>query len=49
MREAGLLQIEKRGQQHFYAVGAKLKSQVAANNRTLDLGCCSFRLDKLPK
>jgi hypothetical protein len=25
------------------------KSQVAANNNILDLGCCTFRLDKLPK
>ena len=49
MREAGLLQIQKRGQQRFYAVDAKLKSHVAANYQTLDLGCCSFRLDKLPK
>jgi DNA-binding transcriptional ArsR family regulator len=49
MREAGLLEIEKRGQQHLYTVASKLKSQAAANNRTLDLGCCTFRLDKHPK
>jgi DNA-binding transcriptional ArsR family regulator len=49
MREAGLLEIEKRGQQRLYTVANKLKSQVTANNNTLDLGCCTFRLDKLPK
>jgi DNA-binding transcriptional ArsR family regulator len=49
MREAGLLEIEKSGQQRFYTVAAKLRSHVAANNHTLDLGCCTFRLDKLPK
>ena len=49
MREAGLLETEKRGQQHLYSVASHLKSQMAANNRTLDLGCCTFRLDKLPK
>jgi DNA-binding transcriptional ArsR family regulator len=49
MREAGLLEIEKRGQQRLYTVASKLKSQMATNNRTLDLGCCTFRLDKLPK
>jgi len=49
MREAGLLEIEKRGQQRLYTVADHLKSQVAANNSTLDLGCCTFRLDKLPK
>jgi len=49
MREAGLLEMEKRGQQHVYTVARHLKSQVAAGNGTLDLGCCTFRLDKLPK
>ncbi len=49
MREAGLLEIEKKGQQRLYAVVPELKRQVAANNNVLDLGCCTFRLDKLPK
>ena len=49
MREAGLLESEKRGKQRLYAVTAKLKTQVAANNNVLDLGCCTFRLDKLSK
>ena|SRR5438046_3538289 len=49
MREAGLLQTRKQGQQRLYAVTQDLKSHVAANNNVLDLGCCTFRLDKLPK
>jgi DNA-binding transcriptional ArsR family regulator len=49
MREAGLLETEKHGQQRLYTVAANLKSQVRANNNILDLGCCTFRLDKLPK
>ena len=49
MREAGLLVTEKQGKQRLYTVAANLKSHVAANNKTLDLGCCTFRLDKLPK
>ena len=48
MREAGLLETEKEGQRRLYTVAGHLKSQVAANNKTLDLGCCTFRLDKLP-
>ena len=48
MREAGLLETEKRGKQRLYSVADKLKSQAAANNNILDLGCCTFRLDKLP-
>jgi DNA-binding transcriptional ArsR family regulator len=49
MREAGLLVVEKQGKQRLYTVAAKLKNQVAANNNVLDLGCCTFRFDKLPK
>lgn len=49
MREAGLLEMEKRGQQRVYTVAQNLKSQVTAGHGTLDLGCCTFRLDKLPK
>jgi DNA-binding transcriptional ArsR family regulator len=48
MREAGLLETEKQGKLRVYAVPAHLRTQLAANN-TLDLGCCTFRLDKLPK
>jgi len=49
MREAGLLEVEKDGKQRLYSVVEDLKAQVAANNNILDLGCCTFRLDKLPK
>lgn len=49
MREAGLVEVEKRGKNHLYSVPPALLSQLAANNNVLDLGCCTFRLDKLPK
>ena len=49
MREAGLLELEKQGKQRLYAVTSKLKAQLTANNNVLDIGCCTFRLDKLPK
>ena len=49
MREAGLLEVEKQGKERFYGVTRNLKRQVAANNNVLDLGCCTFRFDKLPK
>ena len=48
MREAGLLEIEKKGKRHFYGLAEPLRSHVSATN-VLDLGCCTFRLDKLPK
>jgi DNA-binding transcriptional ArsR family regulator len=49
MREARLLEIEKRGKQRLYSVTEKLKSHATANNNVLDLGCCTFRLDQLAK
>jgi DNA-binding transcriptional ArsR family regulator len=48
MREAGLLKSEKRGKLHFYGVSQPLQKEMAGNG-VLDLGCCTFRLDKLPK
>ena len=49
LREAGLLETEKAGKQRLYGVAARLKRHLAANNNILDLGCCTFRLDKLPR
>jgi DNA-binding transcriptional ArsR family regulator len=49
MREAGLLGVEKQGKQRLHSVVSNLRAQVTANNNILDLGCCTFRLDKLPK
>jgi DNA-binding transcriptional ArsR family regulator len=48
LREAGLLESQKQGKRRLYGVTSKLKRQLAANNNILDLGCCTFRLDKLP-
>jgi DNA-binding transcriptional ArsR family regulator len=49
MREAGLLEQKKQGKQRLYFVPPVLRAQVSSNNNILDLGCCTFRLDKLPK
>jgi DNA-binding transcriptional ArsR family regulator len=49
LKEAGLVEMEKQGQQRLYAVVPRLKNQLAANRNVLELGCCTFRFDKLPK
>jgi DNA-binding transcriptional ArsR family regulator len=49
LKEAGLVEREKEGQQRLYAVVPRLKNQLAANRNVLELGCCTFRFDKLPK
>jgi len=48
MREAGLLKSERRGKLRLYGVSEKLRKEMRGNG-VLDLGCCTFRLDKLPK
>ncbi len=49
LREAGLLEIEKQGQQRLYRVPVGLRKCVPAAGSILDLGCCTFQLDKLPR
>ena len=49
LREAGLLTSEKQGKQRLYSVSAGLKRHAARNNNVIDLGCCTFRLERLPK
>jgi DNA-binding transcriptional ArsR family regulator len=49
LKEARLVEMQKQGQQRLYALVPGLKSQLAANRSVLDLGCCTFRFDKLPR
>lgn len=49
LKEAGLLEMEKSGKERLYGVIPCLKDQLAANQNVLELDCCTFRFDKLPK
>lgn len=49
LKEAGLLDVEKAGRQRLYGVAKNLKKELAANQNVLELECCTFRFDKLPK
>lgn len=44
LREAGLLQVEKTGRRHLYALADGIRRR-AAESSVLDLGCCSFRFE----
>jgi DNA-binding transcriptional ArsR family regulator len=48
MKDAGLLEIDKQGRQRFYRVAKEFQAKAAETNPVLDLGCCTFRIDKLP-
>jgi len=47
LKEAGLLEMQKRGKRHLYSVPPALKAQIKAKAKVLDLGCCTFHFDKL--
>ena len=49
LKEAGLLQMEKAGKQRLYGVAPPLKDHLAAHRNVLELDCCTFRFDKLPR
>ena len=44
LREAGLLELEKHGRRHLYALPQDLKRS-ARDGRIVDLGCCTFQFD----
>jgi DNA-binding transcriptional ArsR family regulator len=45
LREAGLLESEKDGRRHLYALPEAIRRSAATGN-VLDLGCCSFQFDE---
>ncbi len=49
LREAGLLEQEKMGQQRLYSLAAEFSEHLTVNKNVLDLGCCQFDFSKLPK
>ena len=49
LREAGLVECERLGKERHYGIPAKLRAELAASGGMLDLGCCTFRFDQLPK
>jgi len=49
LKEAGLLEMRKSGRRRLYGVAAGLKDDLASNRTVLELDCCAFRFDKLPK
>lgn len=48
MREAGLLECRKEGRQRLYAIPHRLRAEMSELG-TLDLGCCTFKFELLPR
>ena len=49
LREAGLITLEKQGQQHVYQLAPEFAKHLSENHHVLDLGCCQFDFTKLPR
>jgi DNA-binding transcriptional ArsR family regulator len=49
LREAGLLVTQKQGQQRLYGLADDFNRHLEQNKNVLDLGCCQFDFNKLPK
>jgi DNA-binding transcriptional ArsR family regulator len=49
LKEAGLLAVRKQGKQRLYGLAPRLREHLASNANALELDCCTFRFDKLPK
>jgi DNA-binding transcriptional ArsR family regulator len=47
LREAGLVEVQKLGRQHLYALPSAMRRR-AARTSVLDLGCCSFQFPDTP-
>lgn len=49
LREAGLVSGTKHAQQRLYSLAADFRQRLAKSSNVLDLGCCRFDFDRLPK
>lgn len=49
LREAGLVDSAVKGSWREYFIAAPFSRKLTRNRNVLDLGCCTFRFDRLPK
>ncbi len=49
LKQADLLELEKSGQQRLYSLASDFREHLADNKNVLNLGCCQFDFNKLPR
>jgi DNA-binding transcriptional ArsR family regulator len=47
LRDAGLLQVQREGKRRLYSMARGVSG--TRGLKVLDLGCCTFRVDRLPQ
>ncbi len=49
LRGAGLITCRKEGRERVYSVAKGYRIQLPNGRKVMDLGCCSFRMEDLPR
>lgn len=49
LRNAGLITCRKSGRERLYSVTEAYRIQLSNGRKVMDLGCCSFKMEDLPK
>jgi DNA-binding transcriptional ArsR family regulator len=48
LKEAGIVDVRALGQRREYFIATTFRKRVEQGGITLDFGCCTFRMDRLP-
>ncbi len=48
LKHAGIVDLRAVGQRREYFIAAPFRRRIQREGATLDFGCCTFRMDKLP-
>ncbi|HSH40428.1 MAG TPA: metalloregulator ArsR/SmtB family transcription factor [Chthoniobacterales bacterium] len=49
LKSAGIVEVRALGPRREYSISRKLRRRIAREGLTLDFGCCTFRMDRLPE
>lgn len=47
LKEAGLVEVEKQGQQRIYRLSSVIECKINPGDETMDWGCCRFSMDRV--
>jgi len=48
LRQAGIVGVRAKGQRREYFIAEAFRDRLNREGMTLDFGCCTFRMDRLP-
>ena len=48
LKQVGIVDLRAMGQRHEYSIAKTFRRRIEREGNTLDFGCCTFRMDKLP-